>query len=247
MGIAVNMEHVMKKISITFIIVLIFFAVIYNIQAGCEMTEKSSNVNHDTDENNTTDDDSDDDVPTDDDDDSNDDDDDNDDDDNNNDDDDDTSTEVGVWVDESTGLMWQRIPPPCCCDEWEGAEYCEDLQLGGYNNWRLPSISELRSLIRGCPDTETDGRCGITDSCNREDSCFNSYCWALDCPFSEGPADGCYRLSLLKGNCHTFWSSTVVGDNGFYVWTVMFDSAGIAYWEDYYVYNANVRCVHDAD
>jgi len=53
MGVAINVEHIMKKISIAFIIVLISCAVFYN----CEMTEKGSDINGDVDDDSTDDDD----------------------------------------------------------------------------------------------------------------------------------------------------------------------------------------------
>ena len=51
----------------------------------------------------------------------------------------------GTVTDTETGLMWQQ-------DEaymnWESAlSYCENLELAGYNDWRLPNINELQSLV----------------------------------------------------------------------------------------------------
>jgi parallel beta-helix repeat protein len=49
-------------------------------------------------------------------------------------------------TDTSTGLMWQQQTAGEMT--WEDAiRYCEDLSLGGYNDWRLPNRNELQSLI----------------------------------------------------------------------------------------------------
>ena len=42
--------------------------------------------------------------------------------------------------------MWQEIPTSEGFD-WQGAkEYCENLELGGYDDWRLPTAKELFSI-----------------------------------------------------------------------------------------------------
>ncbi len=50
-------------------------------------------------------------------------------------------------TDYSTGLMWQQVVPAIEMD-WEAAlNYCEDLSLAGYDDWRLPNINELVSIL----------------------------------------------------------------------------------------------------
>ena len=53
----------------------------------------------------------------------------------------------GALTDLLTGLMWQQV-----CDDvprrWDPAlSYCEELELAGNGDWRLPSISELQTLV----------------------------------------------------------------------------------------------------
>jgi hypothetical protein len=54
---------------------------------------------------------------------------------------------IGITSDSSTGLVWQDnlIPEK---QNWENAiNYCEELNLGGFNDWRLPNKRELFSII----------------------------------------------------------------------------------------------------
>lgn len=52
-----------------------------------------------------------------------------------------------VVVDQATGLMWLKHHGRKTY-VWEDAKaLCEDLTVGGYDDWRLPTISELHSLI----------------------------------------------------------------------------------------------------
>ena len=53
----------------------------------------------------------------------------------------------GLVTDSQTGLMW--APPPNRDVNWNQAdEYVKNLKLGGYSDWRLPKLSELKSLSK---------------------------------------------------------------------------------------------------
>ncbi len=62
-------------------------------------------------------------------------------------------------TDLNTGLMWQQIPALEGMSWEEAKEYCENLELAGYDDWRLPNIKELFSISdfsSGWPYLNTD-------------------------------------------------------------------------------------------
>jgi Protein of unknown function (DUF1566) len=53
----------------------------------------------------------------------------------------------GYWVDPSTGLMWAGKDNFGRDVNWvQALKYCLDLRLGGYADWRLPTIRELEGI-----------------------------------------------------------------------------------------------------
>jgi uncharacterized lipoprotein NlpE involved in copper resistance len=57
-----------------------------------------------------------------------------------------TNNEDGTISDQNTGLMWQEIPYSEGFTWKDAVEYCEDLELAGYDDWRAPSAKELYSI-----------------------------------------------------------------------------------------------------
>ena len=54
-----------------------------------------------------------------------------------------------VFYDKDTGLIWQdNKDAKTIKRDWNGAkEYCKNLTLGGYSDWRLPNKKELVSIV----------------------------------------------------------------------------------------------------
>lgn len=142
----------------------------------------------------------------------------------------------GTWTDPSSGLTWQD--PPVESTTWaEAKQYCDELSVGG-GGWHLPTIDELRTLIRGCPGSETGGGCGVTDSCSFS-SCWDmTACW--NCTEGDGPADGCYWPTGLQGECSLYWSSSVA-DTEEMAWRVGFYEASVV--DGLAITENVVRCV----
>ncbi len=139
----------------------------------------------------------------------------------------------GCWTDTVSGLVWEDPPS-------DGAvSYCTALSLPGHGpgEWRLPTISELRTLIRGCPATEDGGACGVTDSC-LDDPCL------IDCGGCSGGGPGvggCFWDPALEGTCDCYWSSSSHAAYPSYAWFVYVYGAVVGLYDkgDYHY----VRCV----
>lgn len=132
------------------------------------------------------------------------------------------------WTDPSTGLTWENPPLDDHLSWADAKSYCDQLSLGPWEDWRLPTISELRSLIRGCPATETLGPCEVTDDCLsvacKVDSCFHD----TGCSPGFGPTvDGCYWPDELQGICSWYWSASLLEENPAWAWRVIFYYAAL--------------------
>jgi len=53
----------------------------------------------------------------------------------------------GTISDYATGLMWQKSDDGKARDWEKSIEYCENLELAGYDDWHLPNIKELQSIV----------------------------------------------------------------------------------------------------
>ena len=113
----------------------------------------------------------------------------------------------GVWLDELSGLCWAQAASGASMNFDAATIYCSGLATDGYNDWRVPDIDELRSLVRGCADvewdisTDTGGACPVHDGC--DSSCRDN----TTCGGCGGAAD-CYWDPALSGICGYTWSSS---------------------------------------
>ncbi len=69
----------------------------------------------------------------------------------------------GTISDLSTGLMWQKSDDGNTSDWEEALDYSENLSLAGYDDWRLPNIKELQSIVDYSKSMQTTGTAAIDD------------------------------------------------------------------------------------
>lgn len=131
---------------------------------------------------------------------------------------------------------------------WEDAfSYCENLGEGGYSDWHLPTVNELRTLIQHCPNQEADGLCNMNDACLTDESrCEYDVDHCLCC------GDTYVGYYDKFGDGSPLWSSLICKANPIRAWILSFDGGcittallgGCSDSEDRCIY---VRCVRKAD
>lgn len=118
-------------------------------------------------------------------------------------------------------LQWSGRSPEKL--DWQGAlDYCRNNSDGGFKDWRLPNIDELRESIRNCSKTEVGGECRVSE----KNGCLSSEC--------KNPKDSCACERKNKSVYSGFdgydiglWSSSELSDNPDSAWGVVFYSAMI--------------------
>jgi hypothetical protein len=93
----------------------------------------------------------------------------------------------GTVVDMSTGLMWEKSPDNALRSFYGAVEYAKNLRLGGYRNWTIPSVAQLRSIsninfspgyrrmlnLSGSAVVRSAAICNVFDT-------MNGHFWAVD-------------------------------------------------------------------
>jgi len=115
-----------------------------------------------------------------------------------------------------SNLQWSNKAPNRM--DWDDAiNYCKNLNEGGHNDWRLPNIDELRSLIQNHSGTQTGGSCPISEKAGK----LSGRDWINDCDSRNGS-----NFSKL-GDTGWFWSSSTLSDGTSYAWHVNFNDGSV--------------------
>ena len=92
-----------------------------------------------------------------------------------------------TWTDPATGLTWARQDNGTDVDWKLSSSYCADLHLGGYSNWRLPTIEEIAAMydageVSKCGQADCHIKAGITLS--------SDFVWSNSAGTASGEAWG---------------------------------------------------------
>ena len=58
-----------------------------------------------------------------------------------------TLTDYATAIDHTTGLEWQLLHSDTPRTHAEAQGYCEECEVGGFPDWRMPTLAELETLI----------------------------------------------------------------------------------------------------
>lgn len=112
---------------------------------------------------------------------------------------------------------------------YDAVNYCRNLNEGGHNDWRLPNIDELRTLIQNHSGTQSGGLCPISEKAGK----LARSDWTNNC--DDGSGNNFSKL----GDTDWFWSSS--SDGRGYAWRVGFNGGYVGLRQTYS--GGNVRCV----
>jgi hypothetical protein len=112
----------------------------------------------------------------------------------------------GSVLDQGTGLRWERDASESQHDFAQATNYCTSRTTGGFDDWRLPSITELQTLVdesRGGPAWDTavfpGGTAATLSSSWTSSVAGSSLGWTVD--FIDGRSHRIGRISPLFVRC----------------------------------------------
>lgn len=121
----------------------------------------------------------------------------------------------GTVTDPNTGLMWQQTPPVEGMTWAQAKEYCENLEFGGYSDWRLPTLKELFSISNfseGWPYLDTDFFDLSSDHVSKDEQYWadNKYVGET----VEGRDDAAFGVNHVTGHIKAYPAGSNMGQRG---------------------------------
>jgi len=131
-----------------------------------------------------------------------------------------------IIEDTESGLFWLKDIPSDGMVWKEADKYCSELEYGGHKDWRLPTISELKTLVKGCKSGSE--KCKVSTKCLKP-KCMSDNCY---CTENRGPGEnGFYwqkKIWNYKGDdMGSFWSSSVRKNHKFFYWGISFNNGSV--------------------
>jgi hypothetical protein len=86
-----------------------------------------------------------------------------------------------LWKDSATGLTWAAKDNGTSVSPNEGSDYCSGLRLGGYSDWRLPTIDELEAIFDSklSKQYKAKGTIELSDPCVLSGTSNSSGTWTF--------------------------------------------------------------------
>ena len=103
---------------------------------------------------------------------------------------------VFPYTDSASGLIWSSLSKSYLYNWYDVSKYCKELVEGASNNWRVPSIDELKTLVKNCPE----GNCPMNLS--GEYSVFGDIgtLWSSDISSSDTESDSVHILKFMTAS-----------------------------------------------
>ncbi len=127
------------------------------------------------------------------------------------------------------GLMWQKETVEEAMNWDDAMEYAKNLRLGGYDDWRLPTIEEFKEVVTSC---------GGVPTIYGEDDCYS----ISDKNMNNNDYQDCHQEKGFSS--YYYWSSTTYESNSNDTSIVDFYNGNVSSSYDYSKYSYHyVRCV----
>lgn len=132
-------------------------------------------------------------------------------------------------TDLNTGLMWEQVPSSEDYTWDEAVAYCESLELGGYDDWRMPSCKELYSISdfgAGWPYLNTD----YFSLVNTDEVSKDEQYWSSDYYVGvtvEGGSNAAMGVNHVTGHIKAYAATSSGPIGGKYVRAVRGDDYGV--------------------
>lgn len=143
-----------------------------------------------------------------------------------------------VWEDAVTGLKWEKKTEASlvALTYAEATAYCEAA------GWRVPTLAELRSIVRGCKNIEPDGAC-MPDNSGAAVWAERAVCMGCGESHTATPGSCLLAFSEDAPTCihGIMFSRTSVNDLASSYWCLTSGSLEVCLKSDSY----NIRCVRE--